>query len=315
MLGSDGRPTTVASGTTDGKAPMPELGTFRVASVTKTFVAAAALRLVEEGSLDLDAMAIGLLPAATARELRSHDTLTGATVRHLLSHTSGLADHSSDARYRSAVLADPGRVWTPHDQLAIALSAGNVAGAPGTRFLYSDTGYVLLGQIIERATRTALAGAVRSLIDFDRLGLRSTFWESAEPVPPDAPSALRQYFGTVDIATFDPSLDLFGGGGLVSTTEDLARFAYALFDGNVFAHPGTLDVMLGPFPSAAADGQGMGITRLPGGWWGHTGFWGTVMAHHPTLMMSVAAVCTQTPAAGGADPTPLPAHLVRDASQ
>jgi hypothetical protein len=93
-------------------------------------------------------------------------------------------------------------------------------------------------------TGKSLPGAVRSLIPFDELGLDDTYWEILEDTPPDAADRAHQYFGdSIDNAELDASQDLYGGGGLVSTTADLARFYEGLFGGKVFEKPSTLKTM------------------------------------------------------------------------
>src|SRR5206468_13081783 len=115
----------------------------------------------------------------------------------------------------------------------------------GTDFHYSDTGYVLLGEILERQTGHSLAGAYRSLLGLDRLGLLHTYLETLEPTPAQATPRAHQYLGTTDTAGFDPSFDLYGGGGLVSTVNDLTRFYRARFGCPVCKNPRKRRTMLG----------------------------------------------------------------------
>lgn len=147
-----------------------------------------------------------------------------------------------------------------------------------------------------------MGGAIRELVGFERLGLRHTWHETVELEPTDLPQLSHQYEGEVDIAGIDPSVDLWGGGGLMSTCRDLARFLRALLRGDVFHDPATLGEMttllegipaaeemaVGDDPSDA----GMFIFRAEAGgetWWGHDGWWGTTVYTCPGLDLTVVA--------------------------
>lgn len=261
---------------------------FRIASVTKTFVAAALLRLHEDGKLNIDDPLQRYLPQvyAEALEAGGYPTRT-ITLRHLLTHTSGLYDYAMDLRYMGTALKEPQHRWTRLEQVQFALKHGKPYFAPGAGYHYSDTGYVLLGEIVERVSRKDLAQALRTLLDFKKLGLKSTWLETLEPAPREAPELSHPYLGTRDTVAFDPSFDLYGGGGLVSSTEDLARFFRGLFTQQVFHKPQTLALML-EIPvvnrTGNAGNYALGIFRRNGGGedcWGHSGFWGTEVYHCP----------------------------------
>jgi D-alanyl-D-alanine carboxypeptidase len=163
-------------------SPMTSDATFRIASVTKTFTAATVLRLMEEGSLDIEASidAVGLSPQLLSLLIDDGYDVKAITVRHLLNHTSGVADYagsedgSATAPYGVAVQSDPTKEWTPLEQVAFATQTYSPRSRPGVEFHYSDTGYVLLGQIIEATTKKTLAASMRELLGFDQLGLTST---------------------------------------------------------------------------------------------------------------------------------------------
>lgn len=298
---------TVAASACGRDEAMPSAagGTLRIASNTKTFVAAAVLRLVEDGRLELDATLERLLLPASLATLRSGGYRPAAiTVRMLLQHTSGLYDYAGDEEYIGRVLQDPGHRWTRAEQLEWAASAGTPYGEPGEAFHYSDTGYILLGELLETVTGQPMPAAVRELLGFERLGLRATWFETLEPEPQAAPPRLRQFSDGADIALIDASADLFGGGGLVSTLPELATFYRALLGGEVFRDSATLAGMLEPSPQSLAssgDGYGMGLGR----WrpadglecFGHGGFWGTEVWHCPGVDVTVVAAVTESAAA------------------
>lgn len=120
---------------------------------------------------------------------------------------------------------------------------GRSAFALGEAFEYTDTGYILLGAMLENVTGKSMGAATRELVGFDGLGLTETRWE--KPQPKSLLARAHQYdrHGR-GINNEDSLFDLLGGGGIVSTPKNLARFFYALFHGQVFMKPETIHVML-----------------------------------------------------------------------
>lgn len=290
-------PFGAATGAADpARRPLTVDTPFRIASNTKTFVAATALRLWEQGRLQLDAPIGPLLTPALDGLLRADGYDTGRiTIRHLLSHSGGLYDHGSDRRYLAAVLADPSHVWTREELVRLSTAYADPQSLPGTEFRYSDTGYILLGDIIERVTGQNLAVAVRATLRLERFGLRATWWERFERAPAGAASRAHQWLGARDATGVDPSMDLYGGGGLVMSPRDLAVFFAALFEGRVFDRPETLREMLwrGPHRGAERYRLGIFVARVDGVevYW-HTGFWGTAAAYAPARRVAAAGAST-----------------------
>jgi len=281
------------------KTPLTPQHPVRIASNTKTYTAAAILRLMEMGKLALDDPVTTYLPASSLASLKSDGYDLGRiTIRLMLQHRAGLYDYAMDSNFLAAVTRNPGHRWTRPEQVDSAVVWGAPYGAPGEVYHYTDTGYILLGEIVERLTGMGLAAAFRSLLHFDALGLRSTWLETLEPRPAAAIDLAHQYLGGDDTRSFDPSFDLYGGGGLAATTGDMARFTRALFVGGVFDNPSTIVTM-----STLPDGAGaeprayaLGIYRQPLGgeaWWGHSGFWNTASFHIPTRGLTFAASITQ----------------------
>jgi D-alanyl-D-alanine carboxypeptidase len=305
--------------------PMTPETPVRIASNTKTFIAAAVLRLVEEGMLDIDDPIADHLPEEYVMMLEGDGYDTGAvTVRHLLTHTSGLFDPTAMDRYTETIIADPVQRWTRSEQLQIAVDWGDPHGGPGEYYTYCDPGYGLLGAIIEHASGQPMAVAVRELLDFEGLGMTSTWWETLEPPPTGVPDRAHQFLGDLDTADFDPSFDLYGGGGIASTVGDLARFYRALFTGGVFADPGTAGVMLTTvdgvqaLPGASERALPPGAYRM-GIWvvevegfttYRHDGFFGTLATHVPELDLVVTAITNQNQDQGALDKLALEAIKV-----
>jgi D-alanyl-D-alanine carboxypeptidase len=267
---------------------------FRIASITKTYVAATALRLHEDGRLDLQAPIDRYLPADWMRLLatdgyRPHEM----TVRQLLSHTSGIADAAQAPQFIATIKAHPQTRWTREGDLHDLVEWTDPVGAPGEKFAYSDTGYVLLGAIIERITGQTLPQAVRAQLRLDALGVPGTYWERFESARGGARA--HQRFEGLDTYDWDPSMDLYGGGGLVAPPVDVAVFFDALLGGRIFRKPETLALMqssaglpadsiyrLGVF---AYDMNGVAAV-------GHSGFWGTLVAREPLSGRTISGAVT-----------------------
>jgi D-alanyl-D-alanine carboxypeptidase len=295
-----------ATGLADPAAetPMTARHPVRIASNTKTFVAAAILRLWEDQRLGLDDPISKHLSAEHVELLRSDGYQPEQiTVRNLLTHTSGIFDHTTSDSFFDRIVAEPGHRWTRAEQVEAAVDWGDPHGPPAQEFRYCDTGYVLLGEILERVSGQPMAVALRDLLGFERLGLGSTWLETMEPRPAGVPEIAHQLTGEIDGFTIDPSIDLYGGGGLAMTMGDLARFMQALFTGHVLNDPETLSEMLTTIQTAAdKSGTARSLDYRMGIWideidgtmvYRHTGYWGTAASYAPTLDVVVAATVNQ----------------------
>ena len=288
--------------------PMTADHPVRLASNAKTFIAAAVLRLWEEGKLDIDDPIAARLGIEHTEMLRGDGYDTEAiTVRHLLTHTSGLFDHTVPPVYVESILSDPQHRWTRTEQVSGAVEWGDPHAGPGEVYTYCDTGYVLLGEVVERVAERPMAQAVRDLVGYADLGMGSTWWEILEEPPVGVPERAHQFLDDLDVTGFDPSYDLYGGGGVVSTVGDLARLWRGLFSTGVFVRPETLDAMLTTIDGtrALADASPralppgayrMGVWEVEvGGYrtYRHTGFWGTLATYVPELDLVVTLTVNQ----------------------
>jgi D-alanyl-D-alanine carboxypeptidase len=267
----------------------------RLASNTKTYTAAALLRLVEMGRLSLSDPLRQHLPPAIDSLLRRDGYATDViTIEQVLSHRAGLHEHPAVPSYVAKLRTDPQHQWTPREQLQWLVDSLAPVGPPGAQFRYSDAGYVLLGLIVERHSGQSLGPAVRSLLRFDALGLHHTWWETLEPAPPGVADRAHQYLGGFDAYGINPSFDLYGGGGLVAPMSDVARFMTALFDGKVLATREMFETMDRP-RSPEMNGYGMGLFGATVGGHkgrGHSGFWGTTAMVFPEAGVTVAVAIT-----------------------
>jgi D-alanyl-D-alanine carboxypeptidase len=236
---------------------------FRVGSITKTFVATLVLRLVEDGELMLDDTVERWLPGLVPGGRM-------ITVRHLLSHMSGLSDYVEDDRVRR----NPRRKWAPRELVAVALAAGR--GPPGRTFAYASTNYIVLGLIAERAGGAPLGRQLRDRL-FEPLGLDHTSLVQGvvrgEHVHGHRPPTHQGIVtGTPADVSDEPAWWTWAAGGVVSTADDVQRFFSALLRGRVLK-PQSLREMETLRPAGRLR-YGLGIATFPtpcGPAWGHTG--------------------------------------------
>ncbi len=292
-----GRTWQVAAGMSDSarRVPLSPQQPMRIASNAKTFVAAAVLRLMEQGRLSLGDPLSKHLPASLDALLRSDGYRTDSiTIEQVLSHRAGFNEHPAVPSYVARLRTHPTYRWTREEQLRWLVDSLSPVGPPGAQFRYSDSGYTLLGAIVERYTGQPLGPAVRALVGFERLGLTGTWWETMEPAPRGVAERAHQYLNGFDSYGIDPSFDLYGGGGIVAPMSDVARFLSALLDGKVFARPATLETMLAPRSTEMA-GYGLGIFGANIGGLrgrGHSGFWGTTAMVFPEAGVTIAIAVT-----------------------
>lgn len=262
---------------------------LRIASNTKTFTAAAILRLVEIEKLSLDdAISQHIDPEFTILLNERYNT-NQITIRHLLNHSSGLADHA-DAKYLQEVLKRPDYQWSRLEQIQMYARKQSPFFPPSAFFIYSDTGYILLGDIIERIIGQSLGLTVRTLLKFDRIGLASAYWECLEQPPIETPRA-RQYLKKLEGTHIHASMDLYGGGGLIMSSRQMALFLEALFEHQVFDKQDTLETMLSTGNHQGADKYRLGImaSEVNGvTLYSHLGFWGSVAYYAPETKISAA---------------------------
>jgi len=250
----------------DQRTAMQPESVFRIASVTKTFVATLVMQLVENNTLNLDDTLTEWLSPSLLNNIQFADQIT---IRQLLSHTSGIYDYLESDTFFDAIDRNPTRVWDDEDVLDFV--DGNPYFSPGAsgQWEYSNTNYILLGLIVESATGNSLASELRSNI-YQPLGLNDTYLETKENFPDTLvrgyESAGRRVEDVTDINTGNGLAD----GGILSTAADLARFADGLFRGGLVSES-TLQQMVNFHPIGE---YGLGIASeftTFGESFGHTG--------------------------------------------
>ncbi|WP_394554488.1 serine hydrolase domain-containing protein [Agromyces sp. MMS24-JH15] len=213
-------------------------GRFHAASIGKAFTATLVMQLVEQGAFGVDTPIAALLPAHEFDGLFAEGA-DAPTVHHLLTHTSGAADYfdgpvTSGRGMRDLVVAEPDRLWTPADLLEFSRRRQRPVGRPGERFAYSDTGYVLLGRIVEEQAGLAFHEALHERI-LSPLGLRDTSMPFRSEAASGA-SDLRPFrLGRHEVSGSRSISCAWSGGGIVSTPDDLVAFSRALHAGRLIS--------------------------------------------------------------------------------
>ncbi|WP_225833706.1 serine hydrolase [Streptomyces sp. NK08204] len=229
---------------------------FRVGSVTKTFSAVVLLQLADEHRLDLDAPVNRYLPG-----LLPDDRIT---VRHLLSHRSGLYDYTDDlfAHSVSGFQAVRGKVFTYRQLVALSLMKPRT-NAPGAAYAYSNTNFVVAGMLIEKLTGQSVRTAYEDRI-FKPLQLRDTFY-----VHPEAgiPGRYARGYLTPD-RSGAPLVDATAqtvswaqsAGAIISSARDLNTFYSALLSGRLLS-PARLAAMEHWTRVNSTTAYGLGLRR------------------------------------------------------
>ena len=235
IIWPDGRSWIGVNGWADVKRHVPVVaGTaFSVGSVSKTFLAALILQLAGENRLSLDDPVVRWLPTARVP--------SAVTIRELLDHTSGLYDFFSNPTIDAAIVADKRRVWTPARALGYMRSPYCAAG---TCWHYSNSNYVLLGQVVQQVTGQPLVTELRHRF-FDPLHLIRTFVQGGEARRGTLATSYQvlgwgssirtvsQSDGTA-ISPFTSVVTAAGSAGAIAaSSRDLAVWARRLYGGAV----------------------------------------------------------------------------------
>jgi D-alanyl-D-alanine carboxypeptidase len=240
--------------------------------VTKTYVSATILQLVEEGRLRLDHRVADLLPSqpTVAPEI---------TVRQLLDHTSGLADVFNDAT-KAGIEQHPEHAWD-HDELFATLHAPWYR--PGDGYAYANTNYYLLGLIIERLTGSPLADELDRRF-FAPLGLTTTRMLTGDAATD----------GTVPLEPAWTSI-FWASGSMAASAGDLARWGDALYGDGVLSEASRAEML-----KLHRENYGLGVQRIdvPGAsGQGHTGMLKTftsLLLHLPEEDVTLSLLVNRT---------------------
>jgi D-alanyl-D-alanine carboxypeptidase len=245
-----------ASGSpTPGGAPVSDDAPFRIASITKMLVATVTLQLVDEGTLELDVPAGVYLPG--------EPLVAEVTIRQLLHHTSGIPDYGIAPGLGQQLLEQRDRTWNAQEVLDLVRDARREF-SPGDSYSYSNTNYVLLGQIIEHITGRTWADEVRTRI-IRPLDLQDTHIPSHNSQPAKVVAGYFDADNDGDTENLEtgpwPALETSEGpaGAAVSTAPDVTRITRAILDGTLL--PAELaKEMASPGPHGRRyDSYGLGV--------------------------------------------------------
>jgi D-alanyl-D-alanine carboxypeptidase len=282
VIAPDGRQSVATSGTADlttGR-PVSSGGYFRMASTSKTLVATVVLQLEAEGRLSLDDTVDHWLPGVV--QGNGNDG-TRITIRQLLQQTSGIHDAQPGYTTPEEYYQQRHNVYEPKQLVDLAV-AHEPDFPPGESWAYSNTGYVLLDMITQKATGHPAHQEIENRI-LRPLGLDQTRWMGTSPTLPRPHAQAYQLFGPgsrVDVTDQIP-VD-YENLSWVTTTRDENRFLRALLDGRLLPAR-QLAKMKQTVPVSAEvqqlwpDGRyGLGLVERPlscgGTYWGHEGGYG-----------------------------------------
>jgi len=263
---------------------------FRLGSITKQFTAAAVLLLAERGKLSLEDPVKKHWPGAPA-------AWDGITIFHLLTHTSGIPNVTNDGEFMQ---------WKMHpstaEQTLAHVRDKPLDFTPGARMSYSNSGYVLLGMIVERVSGQSYADFVRDNI-FKPLGMTDSGYDVSAAILPRRAAGYGP--GFVNAPYTDMTVP-HGAGGLYSTTEDLLRWTQGLFGGRLLS-AASLEKMTTPFKDGYAFGfavSNLGGRKSIAHGGGIEGF-NTQLTYYPDSKITVAVLAN----VNGNAPTQLAAQL------
>jgi len=224
---------------------------FRTGSITKTFVATIIMQLMEEKKLNIDGFFLDYLSKKDKEFLKKIMFFKGVnysnqiTIKNLLEHSSGLRDYfADDNRFFNYVMRFPLQSWEwktiMQKYFKYKLHEKGVF-TPGAGFYYSDTNYLLLAVLIEELTNMSLHELLEERI-LTPLSLNDTYLQFHQE-PKGYKPVIPSFYGSINLKNINSSFD-WGGGGLISSTNDLDFFIRELLSGKLFDSKETLSLMM-----------------------------------------------------------------------
>ncbi|WP_372768002.1 serine hydrolase domain-containing protein [Lutibacter sp.] len=225
---------------------------FRIGSITKTFTATVILQLMEEGALQLDDHYLDCLKNSETKKIFSEllffegiNYSSHITIKNLLQHKSGIRDYfADDERFFKCIMDFPNQNWDWKKIMEKYFEYNlNEKGVfkPNTDFYYSDTNYLLLAVLIEELTNMPYHEALEKRI-LSPLSLNDTYLEFYQSKKGAAP-IIFPFHGMYSLKNVNTSFD-WGGGGLISSANDLDIFLRSLLTGQLFKEVETLQLMM-----------------------------------------------------------------------
>lgn len=282
-----GRPAYVRTfgvRSTSTRAPMRRGLHMRIGSETKTFTVTALLQLVDRGKVELDDPISKYVPGVNRGD--------SITLRHLATMRSGLVNYTVTEAFDKALVADPLRVWTPPQLLALAVKRP-LLFAPGTSLQYSNTNTILLGLVIEQVSGESLGEYIRRHIT-EPLGMKRTSFPTTPALPrPHAQGYTKPVpDGKVANATNWNPTWTWAAGQMISTLDDLRIWAPRLVTGRGLLSARTRRIRLASVSSGGALDYGIGMLSVRG-WIGHNGSlpgYQTLALYRPRTKTTIVAL-------------------------
>jgi D-alanyl-D-alanine carboxypeptidase len=267
----------------ENNVPVTAESVFRIGSITKQFTSAAVMKLVEDGKIRLDGTLGDYLPEYAGAGKR-------ATMHQLLNHTSGIVPYTGVG----PKFWDQSRLDLTHAQMLELFAKDSLQFEPGSRMVYNNSGYYLLGMIIEKVTGKSYAEHLRAT-EWQPLGLTQTMYCGQREIIPHRAQGYEVANGTV-VNAAPLSMNLpFAAGALCSTPRDLVKWTRALHGGRVVS-PASFTKMtsITQLSTGMTNPYGYGLVREQfsghamishGG--GINGF-GAFLAHYPADQLTIA---------------------------
>ena len=281
------------------KAPFRPSDHVRIASITKSYTAAAVLQLVDQGAIALADTLESFVPGvANGGQI---------TVQNLLGMTSGIYDFTSDDAFLAAFAADPTMPWSDAKTLEI-IARHDPLFAPGAELSYCDSNYVLLGMVVEKVTGKPAGEIITSAV-IDKLALPQTSYPTTTAIPDPHPTGYvppvtdpNASFDNaaqppVVVTELNPAVGATAGA-MISTLDDLRVWGGELASGTLLS-PATQAARLDsrPFPGQKVNiGYGLGCETL-NEFVGHNGAilgFSTVVMRRPQVDVTIAAVANES---------------------
>jgi D-alanyl-D-alanine carboxypeptidase len=193
---------------------------FRLGSITKQFTAVAVLMLVDEGKVSLDDEVTKYFPDYPTQGRR-------ITVEHLLTHTSGIQSYTGMPTYVAGMRRD-----LTTDELIAMFRDQPMEFGPGERWNYNNSGYALLGGIIEKVSGMSYADFIRTRI-FEPLGMRNSYYETANAIIPGRVSGYDRTPEGLRVANYLSMTQPYAAGSLISTVDDQLVWQRAVAEGRM----------------------------------------------------------------------------------
>jgi D-alanyl-D-alanine carboxypeptidase len=252
-------------------APMQTNQVLRIGSITKTFMATVILQLAQQGKLSLNDPLSKYEPQIP--------NASSITIRELLNMTSGIRHGSSPLPNAQ----NPQRSLTPQQVIANT-TRRPLLFTPGTKYSYSDTGYLILGEVATKVTGTDIGTLIQRQI-LQPLGLHHTVYDPSSPLPAPAAHGYRFQHGQAQDTTNWNEGWAGSAGAMASTVGDLEAWAPALATGKGILNPSMQQQRLQMVNTGVGANYGLGILQY-GASFGHDG---EVMGYNATVLYSPQA--------------------------